>query len=504
MRPTGDSVGPRSWHTKRLRVHGPWLLLAVVVVASCTWRYGILARSGAPLGVDGYFYLVQTRSLLETGALHYPAPPLTFWLSGLLATLCGVAPAVQGVAAIIPTLGALPLAAIVHRATGDRLAACLSGCYFALSSGGFYLSFEFIKNGVGLTVALTYLLALVATVERPSLGRALLAAALLAASLATHRVAGAIAALYSLAMLPVLVTGERSRRWLPALVALGMLMALAATWAQSARLNRLLGSLLTSDWRLTPAALVTPRVTLLADCDAWLGALWAFATLSLTRGRPASGRPNPTAPITWTTLAGAIFLACPWLNVADGDGLGFRLRLMAFLPAAIGVGLAYSALRTRLRGPARLAMTVVPLLALLALKPASPAAGVVRTPAATVDSLAALLSDLPEGAVVATPERRLAFATTWASRRPATMGHEGIDPAHRYWLLPRRFGPEGLRHVLHRAVVDPPGDVPAARRGRGIEGLILASEATYRWALTQLPEPDRRRLGSWGTPGATE
>jgi hypothetical protein len=58
------------------------LVAAMVVVASVA-RARELCADPYPIGVDGYYYVVQVRALLETGGLHYPAAPLGFvWLAG--------------------------------------------------------------------------------------------------------------------------------------------------------------------------------------------------------------------------------------------------------------------------------------------------------------------------------------------------------------------------------------------------------------------------------------
>ena len=57
-----------------------------------------------PLGVDGYFYPVQLRSLLADGHLHWPAAPLTFYLFAPLAYLFGPVVAVKVGASLATSL----------------------------------------------------------------------------------------------------------------------------------------------------------------------------------------------------------------------------------------------------------------------------------------------------------------------------------------------------------------------------------------------------------------
>ena len=55
------------------------MVLALLVAWSCCERWDVLASSPYPLGIDGYFYPTQLRSLLEHGTLQYPSSPFTFW-----------------------------------------------------------------------------------------------------------------------------------------------------------------------------------------------------------------------------------------------------------------------------------------------------------------------------------------------------------------------------------------------------------------------------------------
>src|SRR4051812_10111809 len=84
----------------------------VALVAYSAWqRWQALAVSPFPLGVDGYFYPIQVRSLLEHGTLQYPASPLTFWFMA-------------------------PFAAATNPITGAKLGAAIGGALIALPAYG--------------------------------------------------------------------------------------------------------------------------------------------------------------------------------------------------------------------------------------------------------------------------------------------------------------------------------------------------------------------------------
>lgn len=69
------------------RLRAPLIAAAVPALCAFWQRWRFLAASPYPLGVDGYFYPVQLRSLLERGSLYYPSAPLDLWLMAPLAWL---------------------------------------------------------------------------------------------------------------------------------------------------------------------------------------------------------------------------------------------------------------------------------------------------------------------------------------------------------------------------------------------------------------------------------
>jgi hypothetical protein len=72
----------------------------------------VLAASPFPLGVDGYFYPIQLRSLLAGHGLAYPDFPLTFWLMAPFAALTDPIVGAKLAAAIYGALMAVPMCAL--------------------------------------------------------------------------------------------------------------------------------------------------------------------------------------------------------------------------------------------------------------------------------------------------------------------------------------------------------------------------------------------------------
>ena len=73
---------------------------ALFVVAA--WmRLGALQESPYPTGVDGYWYLIQVRSLVERGRLYFPSAPLVSWLMAAASLVLNPVPAVKMIAALV-------------------------------------------------------------------------------------------------------------------------------------------------------------------------------------------------------------------------------------------------------------------------------------------------------------------------------------------------------------------------------------------------------------------
>ncbi|MCA9674819.1 MAG: hypothetical protein KC464_07260, partial [Myxococcales bacterium] len=120
--------------------------LLVTLVAWSAWnRWTFLTSSPYPMGIDGYFYPLQLRSLLDHGTLRYPSSPLGFWLMAPLAALTDPMTGAKLGAALFGALVALPTYAVGRRLGGSRPAGLLAAALATPSAGSFYLTIEFVK-----------------------------------------------------------------------------------------------------------------------------------------------------------------------------------------------------------------------------------------------------------------------------------------------------------------------------------------------------------------------
>ena len=498
-----------------------WAAVIALTAWSAWQRWEVLTLSPYPVGVDGWYYPIQIRALLERGELAYPAAPLTFWLMAPIAWICGdPIVAAKVVAAGGGALVAVPAFLLGRRVGG--LAGGLVAAVLAVSAGGsFFLSLEFVKNGLGLTIGLTAAWLGLRALEAPARGRIALAFAALAAAALTHK----MSLLVALALLgPAVVAELRARGVGPAvwrrlaigaavLAALALAAGLLAPrrFAGPADLALLDGAFTGPfEWRLP--AMAVPKANG-PTYHLWLGhqgliAAAAAAAFVLAivaervRGVPPPGRPAERAMV-WTAFALVAVTSWPALDVADPDALGFRLRVAVFAPAAIvaaaavGRGLAALGLDAEWRAIAAAAA----LLVWLGARDPRPTEGMVDTEVPMVAATAALRGALPPDAVVISAERHLAFQAAWFARVPVRLRPESVPPARRWRMIP--LGIIGFNSPLDQALRDArrePGLAPPIGLHPGHpNGLVLVPEATWEWVLGRLPPKAQRWWREWHT-----
>ncbi len=190
-------------------------------------------------------------------------------------------------------------------------------------------------------------------------------------------------------------------------------------------------------------------------------------------------------------------IGLPWLDVSHTQGLGMRLRVIAFVPlaldAAIVLGIVLRYLRPLLARPSKppageppprrfpvhaaLGTALAAFVVALHTGGGPRTEGQVVTHPALVTSAQALVGRLPPDAVAIVPERHIAFMIAWYARVPVALRPEGID-AHRRWrVMPLAFierGPTLDRASpardpgTHRSTArDRPAPAPPQRDDRG-------------------------------------
>jgi hypothetical protein len=457
-------------------------------------RLRALSSTPYPTGVDGYWYLIQVRSLLEDGRLLYPSAPLVPSLMAVVALATGPIAAAKIVASLGSAALLVPSYALARRISGSAGAALLGVALVATSAQSFFLCTEFVKQAVGLALALAFVAVLAGG---PGRARALVSLALLVLCALAHKTALGLALVLAAPILVAHAWQVRHR----AVVLTGLAVVALGAFAWAARdPSAPLRHLLRARAALGFAVLAPPgRIPLVLGHEVALAAALAVAVLVLALVRkPGAG---PRLPVMASGfVAFAIFQALPWLDIADDQGLAYRLRLCACVCLAPCAAL----LATQLLGPARPALraTVLALVigSVLLLRPWSSDEGVVKVHPAMVSATARLAGVLPADTTVVVPERHTAFMAAWYARVNVRLHlPAALDPVRTFRLLPGAGIRPGLWAALDELRLRPVAGVAPSIDLHPLHpnGLVLVAEPTFQYLLARLPADERRRYTSW-------
>ena len=126
-------------------------------------------------GIDGPYYYVQVSSLLNSGSLKYPDPPLAFYILAFFSIIFNdIFIGVKVGSIFIVLLALYTIYYLVKEITNPigGLVACL---FYAFSPALVRMSFDLIKNAMGLTFLSFTLLFLYFTINRKKMMYSLLA-----------------------------------------------------------------------------------------------------------------------------------------------------------------------------------------------------------------------------------------------------------------------------------------------------------------------------------------
>jgi hypothetical protein len=352
-------VSPAPWRGGGQRAGGPAIVLGVAaaVAAAAAVRAAIDLATPLVPKVNGAYYLVQVRALLETGRLAFPDFPLVFFLEAALAKLLAalgvggtsggaIVAAVKAVDIALPPLAAVPLGALALRLrpAGDarRWPAIAAAAFGVLSLPAVMMTGDLQKNALGMLAMAVTILAAHAALERGGALRWAAAAAALGVAGLSH--AGAFAATIGFAVVAGCIAAALSRpgRWRPVLAAVAIVAAALAVlagvlWATDrARFARMAGVL------LDPLSLFRRPVLVTAFSGA--AGLPGLANALLASTIAALGLAVLVRRWKQTdTAARAVVGACTLLSLLlssplIGEAWSERLSLMACLPASVALG----------------------------------------------------------------------------------------------------------------------------------------------------------------------
>ena len=480
------------------------LALAALVAASFLARWHVLAGSPWPVGVDGFFYPLQVRSLLEHGTLAYPASPLTFWWMVPFAAATDPITGAKLGAALGGALVALPAYAVGTRLARSRTAGLVAAALAAGSAGSAYLSIEFVKQGLGVTVGLTALWLVLRALDERTRGRIAAAAAGIAATLLTHKLAAALVlAVTAPAALYLARKRLRGRRLIYAYLATAalLLVLLVLGLAMPQRfLSRadlaLVAHAFTTHVQWTAPALAFP-VTLQMEYEPLLAGLISLAAAAVLVWRRREHAWPHEDLVALAIAALGIVLAIPWLDVTNPQGLAFRARVIAFVPLALSAAVVGGALARRHQAAPTALCVLAGVLALRATRPRRD--GIILAHPAMVAAVLAATDQIPAHATVIVPERHIEFMLAYLDRATVSLRPERVPYARRVRLMPLAFMQPELQAALDAARSEPTVAPPIGLHPRHRNGLVLVEEPTWDWVLARLPGPLRRRYTRWPT-----
>jgi len=493
------------------------LTAAVVgLVGLAYWQHWtVLSASPYPIGVDGYFYPIQVRSILEHGSLAYPASPITFYWMAPFALISDPIIGAKIGAALGCALIAVPTYGVGKKLGAGFGSGLLAAVVATLSAGAGFLSIEFVKQGIGLTVAMIALWAVLGALERTTRRRAIGAAAAIAFAFATHKMAGAIVLVI---VAPAIVMRARAllqgRRLIYATLG-GLVLVITLIVLGIAAPHRfvsatdlvLVGRLVTSHATWSGDALVAPGVTITLQHEALIAGVLAISAAGVLWTRPLA---REVRACGWMVVVLGLVIATPWLRIDDPQGLGFRLRAAAFVPMALCAAICAGAL-ARAIGHKMSRMSVleregmlVGVAAILAVVQlfSDRSEGQVLTHPALVAAVANATEHIPAGATVIVPERHILYMVDWYTRAPARLRPELVPFAQRVRMLGLVYmgGDEGaLSATLDAARRDPGVAPPISLHANHRNGLVLVTEPTWSWVLAHLPPEAHAYFAKWPT-----
>lgn len=120
-----------------------------------------LTRSELLPGLDGAYYWVQVRSLIENHSLAFPDLPLIFWLQAIMAKIFGSIPlGVRMSDAVLPALSAIPIYLITRNYKSKLLPVVATLVVLLHPVQLYFLTGDFIKNEVAIPLVFFIVLVL--------------------------------------------------------------------------------------------------------------------------------------------------------------------------------------------------------------------------------------------------------------------------------------------------------------------------------------------------------
>lgn len=165
------------------------VLLATAFTALFLARLFMLNQSLEPNGLDGYYYALQAKSLMETGRLENPSLQPGYYLCGLGGILTG--DAIQGVklwAALSAALTSLAIWKLLFVLTKSSFLSLLGFIVCGLSPSFATMSVNYINNQTGIFLLLCYAICIAFCIKKITWPRIVIALFFFLLTMASHKI----------------------------------------------------------------------------------------------------------------------------------------------------------------------------------------------------------------------------------------------------------------------------------------------------------------------------
>ncbi len=343
------------------------MALGAMIVAGVAVRAWLLFSTPWMPGINGAYYLVQTRALLERGALGIPDMPLLFHLHAALAWLISavfarspdtaIMLAVKGCDAVLPPLAALPVFVLTRRWATHLGRPCntvplVAAALAVLSAPLMGMVGDFQKNSLALVWLAAFALALHAWLERHDARSGWWLLACVALLGLTHiGVLGSALLLAGVIVLFWFVFGGRLQRativWAVGAAVVLVLSVLLVLWRfDAARVHRLVGAATNpADFAsASPMPMPGGAFMLFRSLPLVLFAVATVPALWIVWRARRELRAADAAVVAGSALT-ALALSGPWFPFEKA----MRFQLIALIPAVLACCFALLHITTRWR-----------------------------------------------------------------------------------------------------------------------------------------------------------
>jgi len=340
------------------------VLLPLVLILGFGFYLYILTRHPLIYGIDGPYYLIQVRSLLESGHLKYGDPPLAFFIFTFFTLLSGgdITLGIRIAVALFSALSAVPLYFWIKRVTHSEMSGYMAMLACIFSSPHIRLMNDLLKNTVGAFFLLCFIYYLHSlAVENGSKRNLLIAATFLMLTGATHILDFGIALLflilYPIAAVLIGVNQKDMAKNVGILLLIILLFATAAFLAFPSLFSDFYKGLAFLQDLFSETSEGPPIQFLLNPMGG------AFILPVIVTGTALSvhewqlGKKEATLALATVTITGVLlslpFIPTEWL---------WRFLLMEFIPISFVIGYSFSKMQTKIATSILLLLCLFPMI----------------------------------------------------------------------------------------------------------------------------------------------